>query len=176
MPSFVDLTGMRFGRLVIKRRGPGIKLNNARTRTSWHCLCDCGKTTCTSASSLRAGHVKSCGCLKLENLKRIGHAHKITDPEEKERRAKHNERTALRGRLRRTFGLKIEDYDAMLIAQKGKCKICGSEKKLSIDHCHKGGQVRSLLCLRCNMGIGMFGDDPAILASAKSYVEYWKEA
>ena len=56
MPAFVDLTGYRFGHLTVIRRSslPG--------KVSWECLCDCGKTSIVSASNLRSGATKSCGC------------------------------------------------------------------------------------------------------------------
>lgn len=61
-------------------------------------------------------------------------------------------------RLRR-YGLTIEDYDAMLLTQKGRCAICGrsateNTKRLSVDHDHVTGHVRGLLCQVCNRDVG----------------------
>lgn len=55
----VDLTGQRFGRLLVKHRGA----NDHRGHAVWRCLCDCGKFVETRASSLRRGVSRSCGCL-----------------------------------------------------------------------------------------------------------------
>lgn len=52
----------------------------------------------------------------------------------------------------------------------GKCDICSRESPLNIDHDHKTGEVRGLLCKRCNLGIGQFEDDPRILALAIEYL------
>lgn len=54
----VELTGQRFGKLVVL--GPA---DNIGTRTAWQCLCDCGKETVVKTCHLRDGHTLSCGCL-----------------------------------------------------------------------------------------------------------------
>ena len=50
------------------------------------------------------------------------------------------------------------------------CQICGSTKKLCIDHCHNSGVVRGRLCSRCNSGLGFFNDDITKLNSAIDYL------
>lgn len=59
-------------------------------------------------------------------------------------------------------------------AQGGKCKICGAEPKtqrgLHVDHCHKTGVVRGLLCHGCNTGIGAMKENPEILQNAIDYL------
>jgi hypothetical protein len=80
--------------------------------------------------------------------------------------------------LRYQYGIEPEDYDAMLSKQNGACAICAVElvkgSKTHIDHCHTTGKVRGLLCTKCNMGIGHFNDDPAVLRAAAGYVEAHK--
>jgi hypothetical protein len=88
------------------------------------------------------------------------------------------ERTAERQRkyrLRREFGLTPEEYDAMFKAQGGVCAVCeqpqlGDIKNLAVDHNHETGEVRGLLCNRCNPALAIL-DDPAWLAAALAYVE-----
>lgn len=53
----IDLTGQRFGRLVVLERMP-----QKGHDTKWKCRCDCGKTVYANTTSLRSGHTKSCGC------------------------------------------------------------------------------------------------------------------
>lgn len=64
--NFVDLTGKRFGRLVVISR----EKNNKRGKALWKCKCDCGNETIVLASRLRNGKTKSCGCLRSETLKK----------------------------------------------------------------------------------------------------------
>lgn len=73
------------------------------------------------------------------------------------------------------YGLTEQEYQALHVAQAGKCAICGvpeSELKrgLHVDHCHTTGRVRGLLCDRCNVALGMFGDDAARMQRAALYL------
>lgn len=83
--------------------------------------------------------------------------------------------------LRKTFGIGIDEYRKILERQNGCCAICkGQEKsiahtsgeirKLTVDHCHKIGKIRGILCSRCNRGLGFFQDDIENLKSAISYL------
>lgn len=55
------------------------------------------------------------------------------------------------------YRLRKEDYEALLEKQNSRCAICQIEKsRLHIDHDHKTGKVRGLLCQRCNISIGWF--------------------
>lgn len=57
-----DLTGRRFGRLVVVSRAP----NGKNWRARWNCICDCGNNSVVCASHLKNGHTQSCGCLNKE--------------------------------------------------------------------------------------------------------------
>lgn len=62
--------------------------------------------------------------------------------------------------LKANFGLTLEDYDNMVAVQNGVCAICGktnpSENRLAIDHDHKTGEIRGLLCQHCNGCLGWY--------------------
>ena len=65
----------------------------------------------------------------------------------------------------------IEQYHAMHERQGGQCAICGtSAEKLVVDHNHKTGKVRELLCHLCNAMIGCAREDTAILVNAAAYL------
>jgi hypothetical protein len=52
----------------------------------------------------------------------------------------------------------------------GKCAICPSTEKLSIDHDHKTGKLRGVLCRKCNLALGLFGDSPELILRAAFYL------
>lgn len=72
------------------------------------------------------------------------------------------------------YGITADDYMKMLEEQDYRCAICGrspKNRRLNIDHCHKRGHVRGLLCFSCNYGLGFFFDK---IASFEKAVEYLK--
>lgn len=108
-----------------------------------------------------------------------------SDPEYRERVKKQAERTPEQRRailLRKSYGISVEQYDAMLAEQGGGCAICGVEfgdkggRRLAVDHCHDTGAVRGLLCSNCNQGLGKFGDDIARLERAIMYLRRSRDA
>lgn len=76
--------------------------------------------------------------------------------------------------LRKKYGISKAQYDEMLRKQSGTCAICKCHQRyqaLAVDHCHKTGQVRGLLCVQCNRGLGRFFDSPLRLRNAAEYIE-----
>lgn len=76
-------------------------------------------------------------------------------------------------RYKYLYGITIKDYADILIEQEGACAICGKipENRLCVDHDHNSGKVRGLLCNKCNLGLGYFGDDLAIIMNAVIYLQ-----
>lgn len=76
----------------------------------------------------------------------------------------------------KSYGVTVEEYNKLVIKQKGLCKICGSfpKRKLSLDHDHKTGKIRGLLCNSCNMALGLFKDNTIFLLRASKYLNYAK--
>lgn len=72
--------------------------------------------------------------------------------------------------LYRKYGIFEEDYDRMYEEQKGLCFLCNRERTLIVDHNHRTGKVRKLLCSGCNTGIAQFEHDPDLLDKAKEYI------
>lgn len=77
--------------------------------------------------------------------------------------------------LKHNYGLTVEEFEALLLAQAGVCAICSqpsrSAKPLCVDHCHVTGRVRGLLCQHCNTAIGMMEDSTDRLKKAIAYLE-----
>ncbi len=63
MGATIDLTGKRFGRLVVEARAG---LTGRARHATWTCRCDCGGTTVAIGRHLRDGNTKSCGCIRRE--------------------------------------------------------------------------------------------------------------
>jgi len=83
--------------------------------------------------------------------------------------------------LWKKYRLRVEDYAALRASQKHACAICGlvfaPENRAGshpdncvVDHCHASGKVRGLLCPHCNLGLGHFRDNPALLTKAATYL------
>lgn len=89
-------------------------------------------------------------------------------------------------KLRLSFGISLEQYNAMLDAQGGVCAIChrpettpvakGSTKlrALAVDHCHDTGKVRGLLCAACNQSLGKMDESADRLRTAAAYLDQYK--
>jgi len=78
-------------------------------------------------------------------------------------------------RLKETYGIGIGEYQDTLIEQDFKCAICEThvdnlDYPLDVDHDHETGEVRGLLCRRCNLGIGFFKDSIRLLKNAIEYL------
>ena len=102
------------------------------------------------------------------NKERIRARNRLWNKQNKKRRRSQH--------LLKNYGITQEDYEWMLENQNHACKICGTSDaggasgRMVVDHCHTTGNVRGLLCNRCNTAIGLFKDDPAVLASAINYL------
>lgn len=75
---------------------------------------------------------------------------------------------------RTIYGIDLAEYEELLAAQGGVCRICGgqnlNQRRLGVDHCHVTGKVRGLLCNYCNSGIGYFKDDLDLIIKAYHYL------
>lgn len=91
---------------------------------------------------------------------------------EHNRKPKTKERNK-RQQLKREYGITPEIHQAMMAKQRGRCAVCGDQKPLHIDHCHKVGRVRELLCNACNSAEGFLRSDPERTRAMLAYVEKW---
>ena len=107
-----------------------------------------------------------------EEYKRRGRLKRQREKEKFGYNLKKYQALAYQKKLQKVYGLTLEQYNQMFVSQNGKCKICNEsqEKRLCVDHCHKTGKVRGLLCSNCNFGIAFLKDDPNLLLSAIKYL------
>jgi len=85
--------------------------------------------------------------------------------------------TTRRAHLKRSYGIDLKDYETLLSSQGYKCKICGVGSNLDsrakyfvVDHNHNTGEIRGLLCTKCNALLGFAQDRVEILETAKQYL------
>ncbi|WP_339754204.1 endonuclease VII domain-containing protein [uncultured Marinobacter sp.] len=81
---------------------------------------------------------------------------------------------SLDGRLRSQYGINAEQHRKFLEAQNGSCAICLASfegRRTCVDHCHKSGRVRGLLCAKCNSAIGFLSDSTDALRRAIEYLD-----
>ena len=83
-------------------------------------------------------------------------------------------------KLLKEYGITLDEYNKMSESQNHCCKICGKGEtkelngtkwKLSVDHCHKTGKIRGLLCSKCNVGLAKFEEDEQQFINAIKYLK-----
>lgn len=88
-------------------------------------------------------------------------------------------KTQRNNKLKQKFGITEAEYDAMLESQNGVCAICeqpetrvkfGKPTMLAVDHNHKTGKIRQLICSKCNMAIGLINESPIRCDKIKDYL------
>lgn len=133
------------------------------------CLCGCGR-------SLEPTTKSDCVYLMGHNpdaVRHRGEKHKAY----RRKWLKDNPDKRLAHVLKAKFGMSVEQYHSMRIAQNDQCAICkttkfgGNFQRWAVDHCHSTGKIRGLLCNSCNSGIGHLGDTAAGLRAALQYLE-----
>lgn len=90
--------------------------------------------------------------------------------------------TRRKAHLKAEYLFTMEDFQAMMTAQEGRCLICACSmtvergpRMVVIDHDHKTGLVRGLLCSNCNRAVGFLNDDPNCMMAAAAYVMLWQD-
>jgi hypothetical protein len=138
-------------------------------KNTWHCVvCDSDKSKTEfdvfgKVKKTRRSYCKSCAPTYWKNrwLKN------------KETIARQNRNS----RLKTTFGITPEDYEKLSQKQNNQCLICKKDygnnknKYLSIDHNHDTGEIRGLLCQKCNSAIGLLNEDIELVKRTLLYLE-----
>lgn len=79
MPKLNDLTGQRFGKLLVLCRGDDHIQGNGRHRVAWKCVCDCGNEVVVLGENLRKGASRSCGCFRKDEMSARNSTHRSTN-------------------------------------------------------------------------------------------------
>jgi hypothetical protein len=113
------------------------------------------------------------------NAHRRANPEKYRDQNKKWRHANRQQvlESSERCRIKKKYGITLEQYRDRIAAQDGKCEICKqppsgkrSKSKLHLDHCHQTGKLRGFICGQCNTSLGMAKDSVAILAAMIVYL------
>jgi hypothetical protein len=113
-------------------------------------------------------------CNKISNDYRDANKKRINS--QRKRNYQKDKTKAIESNLKRYYGIDLIVYDQIFKNQKGRCKICflhqlKFERRFDVDHNHKTGKIRGLLCIRCNRGIGLLKDNIKILKRAIRYLQ-----
>jgi hypothetical protein len=83
--------------------------------------------------------------------------------------------------LKKKFNIGISEYESLQSAQNNLCAICKNPETtscrgqkinyLAVDHCHRSGVIRGLLCFKCNTAISIIENTPNILESIREYLK-----
>lgn len=137
----------------------------------------------------KCGETKSLAEFSKSNTRKIGiqaHCKKCKSADFANRRRENPvkyQTDFARYRRKHNYGLSEAQFSALLEAQDNSCKICGvlisgqhgeSEKNTAracVDHDHQTGEVRGLLCQRCNLALGLLDDSPNRLIAAAAYLQ-----
>ena len=75
------------------------------------------------------------------------------------------------------YGITEEQFNTMYREQDGHCFLCNIAEEdsirgiLMVDHCHKTGKIRALLCHACNTALGLFKDNPEVMLKAYNFLQ-----
>lgn len=125
----------------------------------------------------KSGHASACKVCKSDSFKSWQQKNKGYCNTVHKDWVKNNPKLFRAGQYKTRYGITLDDYNKMFQEQNGCCAICGIhqselKKKLHVDHSHKSGKVRGLLCGKCNLALGLLNDDIVVLSTAVRYLGY----
>ena len=142
-----------------------------------------------SKTCSKCGNEKSLNDFHTNNRSKDGKQHRCKECAKKHTQSAtkawrlHNPESSrssdLRTKAKLKYGLSLDEIEDLLRSQGNLCAICKKHIEFSaqdkrdkphVDHDHKTGKVRGILCLTCNTGIGMLGDSVELLDAAKLYL------
>lgn len=161
----------------------GVEKTTREQKKSKLCL------SCSNLSRYNAAHTETRVCVKCKETKHNTSDYfpyrslttqtlkaicKICDNKRRAINYKNNLSREKNTRLKNDFGITLVEYKLMFEKQNGQCAICfkpPKRKNLAVDHCHKSGKIRGLLCGNCNTALGKFSDNQNLLLNAIEYLK-----
>ena len=146
--------------VVERRRLKAVQLQQKREQQQFvcpHCRQTKNRTEFYRSNASRGFHSWCKVCCRAAGRKRV------RDPKKRRQYT-----------LKSRYGLSSADLTQLRLAQKNKCGLCAQplqHNHFHIDHSHTTGEIRGLLCPRCNVAIGLFHDDPELIKAALCYLE-----
>lgn len=137
------------------------------------CRCDKPESEFHRDRAKRDGLAASCKICSLARARKWYRENPEAVKKTKRKWSRENPEKRQRSQHKHRYGVSSERYNQMLLEQGGVCAICGQpdpRQNLSVDHNHVTGEVRGLLCHRCNRCLGAFQDREDLLAEAINYL------
>jgi len=142
--------------------------------------CPCGQPKDKRALLCRKCRDKERGiplCVQCKQRPKVKGRYKLCKECRRQKFGESDLRKKMNGDLKKKYDIDLEQLEQMFISQAGKCAICLDDfkttKNMCVDHNHTTGQIRQLLCQKCNSAIGFFKENPLILARAIDYLNRW---
>ena len=114
-------------------------------------------------------------CMNKDNLTRYKNLTLEEKKEKQKRNVSRMGRDYFKGKnLLRNYGLTLDDFKMMYEQQNGCCYLCETHiegRQIKVDHNHKTGKVRKLLCHNCNTSLGLLGESPKIFYKCAEYLK-----
>jgi len=143
------------------------------------------RTTISPNRKKKEDHIKSKRAEWNKNYaithpKQIKVYHKKADKKYKDNHKEQIKKQTRLQKIRYHYGVTPEEYTKMFNKQNGKCAICGRHqseltRSLCVDHNHKTGKIRGLLCNRCNLALSNINEDINLLKPIKNYLIYYNK-
>lgn len=147
-------------------------------KTCTHCKKEKGIEMFFKDKQKKSGYSPVCKECKTQNNKKWAknNPEKVTLVKDKwlSNNKEYRQIISLRSHLKRKYGLTIEQYEFLVEKQNGVCAICKKEDtigRLSVDHCHKTGKIRGLLCRNCNSMLGLAKESSILLRAGIDYLK-----
>lgn len=146
---------------------------NQKPKTKKQLLFDEGKSYCPTCKQIKVleefytdKQAPRGKCIYCRECMRLKNNSRYTKLSKQEKYKRH---------LIAKFHISPELYESILVEQNERCAICNTkfDDQITpcIDHNHSTGNIRGILCTRCNLGLGNFRDNIEYLESAKQYIQ-----